>query len=419
MNKIDYVLDFCKELAKDLIVSGANLERANLSVEKICHAYGLHDVTCVNTSTKISISAKDENQNYTSRQTDVPPQVINLEKLKKLNQLCFDTSKNLPDPATLREKLSGIKTNDFPTWAILLGNMVAMLGLGRIFGANWADLIVILVNTVIIFFGLKLFAKIKLNKIIVNFVTMFVCSLLALGLYKVGFVNSFFIVLICNTFLLIPGIPLINSARNLLCGNETNGITELLKVFLEVCTIVAGIAAAYFFFGDLSVVIKDEFAGGSKTFLENVELVFATLMATAGFSIVFNIQLNDIAFAMIGGVIIRIFYILFQYIFPEYRFFYCLLASFFAALYSESLAIARKNPSTLYLYPSIIPLIPGDLICLVSLGFIWQNPDLIEMGSDLIYSLLGISFGFVICSSAVHYFRKLRFKRVVENTEVK
>ena len=80
MERIDYILDFCKELGKQMIVCGANIERVNLCVEKICHAYGLHDVTCANLTTRISISAKDENKNYAHRQTDVqfgqePPEV--------------------------------------------------------------------------------------------------------------------------------------------------------------------------------------------------------------------------------------------------------------------------------------------------------------------------------------------------------
>ena len=68
MNKIDYVLDFCKEFAKDMLVSGSHIERVNLQVEKICHAYGLHDVTLNNLSTRVVISAKDADQNYSQRQ---------------------------------------------------------------------------------------------------------------------------------------------------------------------------------------------------------------------------------------------------------------------------------------------------------------------------------------------------------------
>ena len=85
-------------------------------------------------------------------------------------------------------------------------------------------------------------------------------------------------------------------------------------------------------------------------------------------------------------------------------------AAFSAALYSEIIANIRKEPSTLFLYPAIVPLIPGDLLYYFALGLIWQNPALAaQYGPDLLLTLVGISLGFVVCSSAVHYFRKFRF----------
>ena len=87
-------------------------------------------------------------------------------------------------------------------------------------------------------------------------------------------------------------------------------------------------------------------------------------------------------------------------------------AAFFAAFYSEILAITRKEPSTLYLYPSIVPLIPGDLFCYVAFGIVWRNTSfIVEHGPDLALSLVGISIGFVLCSSVVHYVRKIKFLR--------
>jgi uncharacterized membrane protein YjjB (DUF3815 family) len=141
--------------------------------------------------------------------------------------------------------------------------------------------------------------------------------------------------------------------------------------------------------------------------------VVLTLLASAGFSIVFNIQLKDLPFAALGGVIVRIVYILFQLAFPSYRFVYTILAAFFAALYSEILAINKKEPSTLYLYPSIVPLIPGDLFYYTALGIIWGNGSLIsQYGPDLALSLVGISVGFVLCSTVVHYIRKFKFLKI-------
>ena len=419
MKKIDYVLDFCKELGKQMIVSGANIERVNHCIERVCHAYGLHDVTCANLSTRISISAKDEEKTYAHRQTDVPPQVINLERLKKLNNLSFEVVKNTPDEKTLYDLLHSVTSNDFPWWIMMLGFMVAMMALARIFCAGYQEILIVELNTLILFGLSKLFSKVHINKIITNFISMFLCSMIAMGFYALGFINNFYIVAITNAFFLIPGIPMINCARNLLCGNEMNGAIDLLKVLLEVCTIVAGVAAAYAILGGVvgQPLIEDSFHLRDELdpWLSSFELIVLTLMASAGFSVVFNIQWKDLPFAALGGVIVRVVFILFQLILP-YRFVYTILAAFFAALYSEILAIVKKEPSTLNLYPSIVPLIPGDLFYYVALGIVWGNGNLLsEFGPDLVLALVGISVGFVLCSTVVHYVRKFKFLRMDSN----
>ena len=173
MKDIDYILDFCKELGKQMVVSGANIERVNMTLERICHAYGLHDVTCANLTTRIFVSAKNAEKEYASRQTDVPPQVFNLEKLKKLNNLSYYVCENKPDVTTIYDLLHGVKTNDFPWWVMLLGFLTAMLGLARIFCAGWSEILVVELNTLMLFGLSKAFSKVHINKIITNFFSMF------------------------------------------------------------------------------------------------------------------------------------------------------------------------------------------------------------------------------------------------------
>ena len=420
MERIEYILDFCKELGKQMIASGANIERVNLSIERICHAYGLHDVTCANLSSRISISAKDENKLYAHRQTDVPPQNINLENLKKLNNLAFDVCKDKPKEDTLYDLLHNVKSNDFPWWVMMIGFLVAMMALARIFCAGWAEILVVELNTLLLFGLSKALTKVHINKIITNFFSMFLCSIIAMGFKAAGFIDNFYIVVITNAFFLIPGIPMINCARNILCGNEMNGAIDLLKVLLEVCSIVAGVAAAYALLGGATGYPQIEESFNLRNNLDPVlssfELVFLTLMASTGFSIVFNIQLKDLPFAALGGVIVRVVHILFKIAFPAYAFVYTIFAAFFAALYSEILAIVKKEPSTLYLYPSIVPLIPGDLFYYTALGIVWGNMSIFtKFGPDLALSLIGISVGFVLCSTIVHYIRKFKFLKLNNN----
>ena len=415
MEKIDYILDFCNELGKEMIVSGANIERVDMCIERICHAYGLHDVTCANLTTRISISAKNEKKDYAHRQTDVHPQIFNLERLKKLKNLSYFVSENTPDVTTLYDLLHGVKTNDFPWWVIMIGYLVAMAGLGRIFAAGWAELLIIELNTLLLFGISKALTKVHINKTITNFISMLLCSLIAIFFYSIGFAQNFYIVVITNAFFLIPGIQMVNCSRNILCGNEMNGVIDLLKILLEICAIVAGFAAAYAITNGIigDVYLEENIVVTPINWLTSTELVFLTLMASTGFSIVFNIQLKDLGFAAIGGVIVRIVFILAQLAFGDYRFIYTILAAFFAALYSEILAIIRKEPSTLYLYPSVVPLIPGDLFYYTALGLVWHNSTLItKNGPDLALALIGISVGFVLCSTIVHYIRKFKFLKI-------
>ena len=419
MERIDYILDFCKELGKQMIACGANIERVDLCIEHLCHAYGLHDVTCANLTTRISISAKDEQKNYAHRQTDVPPQAFNLERLKKLNQLYYKVKETTPDEKTLYDLLHEVKSNDFPWWIMLGGYLVAMAALARIFLAGPAELLITLLNTVILFFLGKLSSKIRLNKIVTNFVCMLLCSTIAILFYAAGFIGNFYIVIITNAFFLIPGIQMVNCARNILCGNEMNGVIDLLKVLLEVCTIVAGMAAAYAMLNQLAGELKiEQFIDAlSKTSLiRSVELVVLSFIASAGFGVVFNIQWKDLVFAAIGGTIVRIVYISLQAALPDYRFIFTIVAAFCAALYSEILALVKKEPSVLYRYPSIVPLIPGDLFFYVAAGIVWGNTELITThGPTLGLVLIGISLGFVLCATIVHYIRKFKFMRNLIN----
>ena len=182
---------------------------------------------------------------------------------------------------------------------------------------------------------------------------------------------------------------------------------------------------AYIEFRDVKKIYKtgsvELFAlSGADFFIKNVELAILTLMASVGFSIVFNIHLKDLPFAALGGFLIRIFYILFKLAIPEFKFVYTLLAAFCTALYSEILAISRKEPSALFLYPSIIPLIPGDLFFYAALGIVWPTSTLFSTyAPDLLLSLVGISVGFVICSSIVYYTRKFRFIKKLAEEEKK
>jgi uncharacterized membrane protein YjjB (DUF3815 family) len=142
--------------------------------------------------------------------------------------------------------------------------------------------------------------------------------------------------------------------------------------------------------------------------LANVELVILSFLASLGFGIVFQIRRENLLLAGLGGALIRIVYLIFMAFIP-YRIVYVGLAAFCASVYAEALATYKKMPATVLLYPSIVPLIPGDLFYYTMLGIIFSDHDLfIENARECTLALFGISIGFVLSSSILHYVRHIR-----------
>ena len=145
--------------------------------------------------------------------------------------------------------------------------------------------------------------------------------------------------------------------------------------------------------------------------LSNVEIVILSFFASLGFGIVFQIRKEDLVYAALGGMFTRIVYLLLMSFVP-YRIVYAALAAFFAAVYAEILAFYKKTPATLFLYPSIIPLIPGDLFYYTMGGIVMRNGELFTTNAvECLLALVGISIGFVLSSSISHYMRRFRITR--------
>lgn len=419
MRELDDILYAAAMVAKNMLACGATLERADLCMGHLCHAYGAHGISIVSSMASISISASKDGERAVY-QTSVPPCGLDLERLKQLNDLSRSIENTHPDLASVPQMVRDIMKGKQQPWYLTLGGfLIAMACLSRIFGGGPAELVIVLLNTLILY-GISLVAsRFHLNRYIVNFVSMFIATGVGLLFTYVGFVQSFYIVITTNAFFLINGVGMVNAVRNILSGKESSGIIELLKVAIEIITIVAGLGAGLFAMGQWHTRLIEEIIGYAPSgWLGNIELVFLSLLASFGFGIVFCIKPRDLVFAALGGALIRIVYILMQMAVPEYRVVFTTLAAFSAALYAEILAVARKSPSTLYLYPSIVPLIPGDLFYYSALGIVWGNGEMIaKYGPDCLLQLVSMSIGFVLCSSAVFWVRKIKFAKLMASIE--
>ncbi|MBQ7543951.1 MAG: threonine/serine exporter family protein [Synergistaceae bacterium] len=407
MNNIDYIISFCVNLARQMIVSGANLERVHLAVEVICKSYGLRDVSIFFLSNYISLGAYDPEGNYSYRQASIPPAGIHLDRLRKLNQLSYKIAEITPQPKLLDKMLHrAMDTKSYSNLVVLLGRIVAMSCLCFMFGGTVNELFPVAAVTALIHFLMPVLENSGLDRIVSNALTMYISASAALMFVYSGFSSNLPVIMITVSMIVIPGIPLVNAMRNLLCGRENNGILQMLKIFIETMALGMGMYVAIAMFGHNAIQNAEHVVAMT----DPVILVVLSYIASVGFGIVFMIPPKDLWLAGLGGALARLALVSLTPV-TDNRLLFVTLSAMAAALYAEFLAVTRKQPSTYFVYPSIIPLIPGDLFFFAMVGlYLGDRASVESYGVNCLLSLAGLSIGFVLSSTVAHHVRRSYYR---------
>ncbi len=138
---------------------------------------------------------------------------------------------------------------------------------------------------------------------------------------------------------------------------------------------------------------------------EGIKLILLSFLASIGFGLKFQMKPHYLAWAGLGGALTRLCYLLLLEVIDS-RLIYSLLAAMFASLYAEIMAMKFKMPSTVFLYPAIIPLTPGSLIYSTAVNFLLKDTAAMwHDAADCASTLFGISIGFVLISTFTYYRR--------------
>ena len=86
--------------------------------------------------------------------------------------------------------------------------------------------------------------------------------------------------------------------------------------------------------------------------------LLTAFLSSLGFSMIFGLRRRFLVYAALGGLLCWGVYLGMD-AWLHREFLSCLMASSFAVVYAELLARRLKTPATLFVVPSILPLVPG------------------------------------------------------------
>ena len=129
------------------------------------------------------------------------------------------------------------------------------------------------------------------------------------------------------------------------------------------------------------------------------EIIIQLLMAflgSFGFSIFFQLRKSLWMVASLGGLFTWGCYLLAMRL-TGHIFVASLIATIFAAIYSEVLAFWKKAPTTLFVIPSVVPLVPGSsLYYMMSAVVTGHKEDASFYGMQTLQCALAIAAGICV-----------------------
>ena len=236
------------DIGEQMLVSGAEIGRVEVSIRYICLAYGCHraDVFTITSSIVVSLITADGRHITQTRR--INGSGTDLEKLHKLNDLSRYICQNKPDYQEVVDKYTEIcSQRRFPVWVEALASALIACSFTLFFGGSWFDGMAALILGVLVRYTTYIMERAGMNQVFTNVTATFLLCLVSAGLTKLGIGENQHAMNIGTIMLLIPGVALTNSLRDMISGDIMSGLLRFFNAVL----IAAAIAAGYILAGPI------------------------------------------------------------------------------------------------------------------------------------------------------------------------
>lgn len=243
----DAVLCTALDVGEGLLRSGAEITRVEDTITRICKHYGAVHVEVFSITTLIIASIRMDDGGQSSQNRHVPTSSNNLHRLQTYNaisrEICMG---NLTIEEAQKKLHSAKRSMPYGNWGVYLGAVLASGGFAVFFGGSWFDFIpAALIGIIMTYFD---FHHPKyINPLAMSVISSFIAGVLAILCVRFGFGDNVDKIMIGTIMLLIPGLSIGNSVRDMLSGETVSGFLRFGQSIILAAIIALGYATAILF----------------------------------------------------------------------------------------------------------------------------------------------------------------------------
>lgn len=242
------------DIGENMLTSGAEVYRVEDCINRICTAYGAVNVNVFTITSSIVLTAEFPEEIRITQTRRIKGFTHNLDRVDRLNQLSRRICTEELSYKDCKNELSAIlgsKTYSYFTEAAAFALIAAAFTI--FFGGSWQDSLISAIIGIILKATVHFASAVNFNRVLSNLISSFVMSVLAFVSVSLGLAKSAEMIVIGNIMLLIPGILLTNSIRDMITGDTMAGLLRFAEAIILALAIAAGYILASFLVGGASV----------------------------------------------------------------------------------------------------------------------------------------------------------------------
>ncbi len=250
--KTEDLLCVSLDIGEKMLISGAEISRVEDSVRRILMTYDMQRADVFTITSSIVATVTDREGNTITQTRRIRKYHTDLNKLDALNALSRKICADKPSLQVIQNALK--KTDEKRSYPFAIQCLAFALIAGAFavfFGGTWLDGIAASLLGALLKVLVYSIDRTQVNMVFANVVSSFLMCILAFLCVAVGFGSHADKIIIGNIMLLIPGIAMTNSIRDIISGDIMAGILRFCEALVVAIAIAAGYILAALLMGGL------------------------------------------------------------------------------------------------------------------------------------------------------------------------
>ncbi len=296
---------------------------------------------------------------------------VNMDIITEIGDLSRRVIRDEADRFTVRAELERIdrKKRQYNRWLVVLLVGLACAAFSRLFYGDWGVFFFTWVAASTGMFVRQELTHRNFNPLLITVSTAFVAGLIASIPVALNLGANPEIALAASVLLLVPGVPLVTSAQDLIQGHIVTGLVRGILGLLITLGIALGLTLA------MRIAGVDGFGSDPTAPVQSLLLVLLqdaiwSAFAAAGFAMLFNVPRRALLYCALTGAVGHTMRTLVIVQFGMTLEAATLLASVIVGFCGLILARRLKMPTTIFSIPAAIPMVPGRLAYTTMIGIL-------------------------------------------------